>query len=221
MTRSSSVIRPAKGPRWTRAKLVGMLLDCYGPTPRGAVDVAAVADYAGVSASTVRRWIGPNPRPGVRRPAIPKHRIEQLQRGPAVVEHRNDQRYQHALRALTSIREDRGILPIWREQGWLDHHIVAIVEVHARPWLQVAITNGGMGGLRELHRRANVVDRLTVATRFHAQVLAHDVMIRQRAWRIHPTPRRLSAGRTQVWMADAPPVDLQALAASDPVVTPR
>ena len=51
-------------------------------------------------------------------------------------------------------------------------------------------------------------------TRFHAQVLAHTVMVRQQAWRVHPTAQRLAAGRTQVWMADAPPLDLAALTAS-------
>ena len=50
-------------------------------------------------------------------------------------------------------------------------------------------------------------------TRFHAQVLAHTVVLRQRSWRIHPVAHRLSAGRTQVWMADAPTVELAALAA--------
>ena len=53
----AKAIRPARGPRWTRKRLIGMLLDCYGPTARGSVDIAAVADYAGVSPSTVRRWI--------------------------------------------------------------------------------------------------------------------------------------------------------------------
>jgi len=36
----------------------------------------------------------------------------------------------------------------------------------------------------------------------------------QQAWRVHPTMQRLDAGRTQVWMADAPAVDLAALAAT-------
>jgi predicted DNA-binding transcriptional regulator AlpA len=38
-----------------------MLLDCYGPTPRGAMDVATVAHYAGVSPSTVWRWLSQSP----------------------------------------------------------------------------------------------------------------------------------------------------------------
>jgi hypothetical protein len=53
---------------------------------------------------------------------------------------------------------------------------------------------------------------VTLPTRFHAQVLAHAVMTRQQAWRVHPTPQQLAAGRTHVWMSDAPAVDLTALA---------
>jgi hypothetical protein len=41
-------------------------------------------------------------------------------------------------------------------------------------------------------------------------------MLRQQAWRIHPVAHRLSAGRTQVWMADAPTIDLAALATASP-----
>src|ERR1700749_1854215 len=98
MTNASRVIRPARGPRWSRKRLVGMLLDCYGPAPRGGVDVAAVAAYVGVSPSTVRRWISRR-QPSTRRLAIPKHRIVQLQRGPIEVERRNEQQHTYALNA--------------------------------------------------------------------------------------------------------------------------
>ena len=88
-----------------------------------------------------------------RRLAIPKHRIIQFQRGPAEVERRNEQAYRHALSALGSMDDERSILPAWRKQGWLDQHIVAIVEIHGRPWLQVAVTNGSERALGELRRR--------------------------------------------------------------------
>ncbi|WP_313901993.1 RNA-binding protein [Mycobacterium tilburgii] len=188
-----------------------MLLDCYGPTIRGGVNVAAVAEYAGVSVSTVRRWISRR-HPPSRRLAIPKHRITQLQRGPAEVERRNEQQYQYALNALKAINDERSILPAWREQGWLNPHTVAIMEIHGKPWRQVAVTNASRRAVGELRRRGRIVAKLTLATRFHAQFLAYAVMTRQLAWRVHPIAKCLSAGRTQVWMADAPPVDLAALA---------
>lgn len=212
MSLPSKAIRPNAGPRWSRKRLIGMLLDCYGASPRNTVDAAAVAAYAGVTPSTVRRWISKRHSPS-RRVAIPKHRIAQLQRGPADVERRNEQQYRYALNALASIDDESAILPAWREQGWLDPHTVAIIAIHAKPWMQVAVTNASTRALGELRRRGTLVTSRTVPTRFHAQVLAHAVMVRQQAWRVHPAPRYLAAGRTQAWMADAPPVNLATLAA--------
>ena len=220
MTDSDRVIRPARGPRWTRKRLITMLLDCYGPTPRGGVDVAAVAFYAGVSPSTVRRWLSP-PKPWIRRLPIPKHRLVQLQRGPNEVERRNEQQHQHALNALASIGDEQAILPAWREQGWLNQHTVVIIAVHGRPWHQVAVTKATRRALGEVHRRGATIDNLVVPTRFHAQVLAHAVMVRQQGWRVHPAAHLLATGRTQVWMADAPAVDLAALWTTVPAVERR
>jgi len=44
--------------------------------------------------------------------------------------------------------------------------------------------------------------------------LVHVVMTRQQRWRVHPAAGRLPAGlgATRVWMADARPPDLTALA---------
>ena len=207
-----NVIRPARGPQWTRRRLVAMLLECYGPTPRGAVDVAAVAHYAAVSPSTVRRWLA---KPaGSRRVAIPKRRLRQLQCGPPEVERRNEQQYRHALAALASIDDEAMIVPAWRKQGWLDQHSVVLLAIHHRPWHQVAVTNGNRQALGWVHRRGATLDNVVVPTRFHAIVLAHAVMVRQQAWRVHPAAHLLATGRTQVWMADAPAVDLATLAAA-------
>lgn len=207
---SIKVIRPARAPRWSRKRLIGMLIDCYGPTTSNGVDFAAVARYAGVSPPTVRRWVTAQP-PSGRRMAIPKSRLIQLQCGPTEVEHRNQQRYEHALAALTTINDDTAILTAWRERRWLNQHTVAIVAIRGRPWRQVAITNGSKRAIGELLRRGSMVNALHVPTQFHAQVLTHAVMVRQRAWRVHPAFERLPVGRTQVWMDDAPPVDLEGL----------
>ncbi len=208
-----SAIRPVRGPQWSRRRLAAMLLECYGPTPRGSVDVAAVAHYAAVSPSTVRRWMA-KPTSGSRRVAIPKHRLRQLQCGPPEVERRNAQQYRHTLAALASIDDQASIVPAWREQRWLDEHSVVLLAIHQRPWQQIAVTNGTRQALGWVHRRGAIVDNLFVPTRFHAIVLAHAVMARQQAWRVHPVAHLLATGRTQVWMADAPAVDLVALNAA-------
>ena len=134
MSLQAKAIRPNAGPRWSRKRLIDMLLDCYGATNRNTVDAAAVAAYAGVTPSTVRRWISKR-HPPSRRMAIPKHRIAQLQRGPADVERRNDQQYRYALNALASIEDESAILPPWREQVFiaLSHLALSATEFFRLP----------------------------------------------------------------------------------------
>ena len=204
-------VQPVPGPRWTRKRLVTMLMDCYGATARGAVDVDAVAQYAGVAHSTVRRWIGGGTQANRRKPSIPTRRIAQLQHGPQIVEQRNQQQYHYALHALGALDDQRSLLPAWRQQGWLNQHTVAVVEIKGKPWHQLVITKANRRALDELRRRATVLKSVTLPTRFHAQILAHAVMTRQHNWRVHPTAQQLPRGRTQAWMAEAPPVELRAL----------
>lgn len=80
----------------------------------------------------------------------------------------------------------------------------------------MAVTRASHRALTELRRRGTIIDTVDLPTWFHGQVLAHTVMTRQQAWRVHPAKEQLETGRTQVWMNDAPPVDLSALAASQP-----
>lgn len=204
-------IRPAAGPRWTRKRLVDMLIACYGPSPRGAVNTAAVAAAAGVGESTVRRWIASGGGANNRRPAIPARRLTQLQLGSPELEYRNDQVYRYAVAAITDIAADRNIEPSWRQRGWLNDQTVSVIEVRDKPWQQVVISNGSARSQAELRRRGATIDSVVVPTRFHAQALAHAVMLTQHAWRVRPAPTELTTGATTVWMADAPPVNLKQL----------
>lgn len=201
----------ATGPRWTRKRLVDMLENCYGRAPRGGVDTAAVAAAAGVSPRTVRRWIHGQNR---QRAAIPPNRLQQLTFAPDEVELRNRQQSDYARDAIARIAlpKGRGILPAWRKQGWLEPHVVAVIAVTGQPWRQVVISNGTSRSMAETKRRGTVLDVTTVPTRFHAVVLAHEVMERVKPWRVNPLPRILAHGRTHVWAQDAPSVDLSVLA---------
>lgn len=204
------------GPRWTRSRLTAMLLKCYGPNDRGGVNLAAVAEYAGVTPRTVQRWTSGNHNDRRHRATCPPKRIAQLQRGPELVERRNQQQYEHALAAIDSLRNGQPLQPAWEGQRWLEQHVVAIIAVYGKPWYQVAVTRASHRALTELRRRGTIIDTVDLPTWFHGQVLAHTVMTRQQAWRVHPAKEQLETGRTQVWMNDAPPVDLSALAASQP-----
>jgi len=212
-------IEPVPGPVWTRKRLVTMLIDCYGSTPRGGVNVDAVAEYAGVTPSTVRRWLAGGHQHNGRHAPIPAARIQQLQRGPDLSERRNQQQHRYWLKARASVENDTGILQAWRTQKWLDPHEVVIIAVTGKPWHQVVVTNGSPRAVTELRRRGERIATITVPTRIHAQLLVDAVMTRQQHWRVHPSPEIMYQGRTQVWMADAPPVDLAELATEAEIPT--
>ncbi|HEY5856334.1 MAG TPA: hypothetical protein VIW24_20420 [Aldersonia sp.] len=201
------------GPRWTRKRLVDTLAACYGRTPRGAVRVDAVAEDFEVTPRTVQRWMHGQNRQNAH---IPERRLAQLMFGDAQSEVRRLQQAAYAREAIAQIAlpKQRGILPAWRDRGWLDPHVVAVIAVHARPWRQVVVSNGTARSLEELRRRGDILDITTLPTRFHAVVLANEVMALVQPWRIHPSTTRLTQGRYQVFAHDAPPVDLSVLAVS-------
>lgn len=207
-----SVVTPARGPRWTQKRFVDMLIDCYGPSSRGPIDIAAVAAHVGVTPATVRRWLH-NDRgaPSRVKTGVPRRRLTQIQRASEEVEERNEGRYRYALSAIAQIEAGQ-IIPPWREQNWLDDHLVVIVEIHGKPWHQVVVTKGNHRAMAALRRRARILQTEIVPHRFYAEALAHHVMVRQQHWRVHPAKSHLAIGRTQVWMADAPAVDLTNLA---------
>jgi hypothetical protein len=200
-----------RGPRWTRKRLEMMLRTCYGETERGGVDVAVVAMACGVSTRTVRRWLSGTNR---QLAAIPSPRLAQLRLPAPDSELRSQQQADYARDAITSIAlpKGRGILPAWRDRGWLDTHVVAIVDLAGKPWRQVVISNGSARSMKEFRRRGSIVDLTTLPTRFHGVVLAHEVLQEVEPWRVHPRSEILPQGRTQVWSDDAPAVDLAVLA---------
>lgn len=205
-------VAPVPGPRWTRKRFNTMLADCYGTNAAGGIDVDAVAEYAGVTTATVHRWIGSDNAANSRRTAAPPARITQLQRGPDSVERLNEGAFERAQMVVANLGDPTYILPVWRQSGWLNEHAVVIVEVNDKPWRQVIVTKANPRALAEIRRRSVIVTSLTLPTRFHAQILAHAVMVRQREWRVHPSAEQLAKGSTQVWMADAPAVPLGSLA---------
>ena len=201
------------GPRWTRKRLVDTLAACYGRSPRGGVAVAEVAEDFEVSTRTVQRWMHGTNRQNAH---IPERRLARLMFGDEQVEVRRLQQAAYACEALAQIAlpKGRGILPAWRDRGWLEPHVVAVIAVRARPWRQVVVTNGTARSLEDLRRRGDILEITTVATRFHAVALASEVMTIVRPWRIHPSKALLAQGRSQVFTQDAPPVDLSVLAVS-------
>ncbi|WP_225731045.1 MULTISPECIES: hypothetical protein [unclassified Nocardia] len=198
------------GPIWTRARLAATLGECYGRTASGAVDVAAVAADFAVAPRTVWKWLrGANDQPA----AIPRARLRALTTGGPRVEREADGKVAYSREAIVQIGLPReiGVKDQWRQQEWLDTHFVLLVEIYDRPWLQLMMTKRGQAA--DLARkRGTVVDQAAVLTKFHGDVLIHEAMKRQAPWAIRPHKTQLKEGRGQVWAADAPDLDLSALA---------
>ena len=189
---------PARRPRWTRARLARVLGERFGYTSRGGVNTAAVARGMGVSQRTVQRWLHAD---GRRRAPIPAARLDQLQQLlqlDPVHARRQRQQAAYAAAAIKQLTTDPGsALASWEKQGRLEEHRVIPSRIDADPFE----TRRGRGG--------RVVQQVRVATRFHAVVLADEVLRRVEPWRVN-----LPGGQhapTITWFDDAPPVDLAGL----------
>jgi hypothetical protein len=233
MIKGAEAVDPAPPPRWTHKRLIDMLTASYGTGPRGGANVAAIAEYAGVNPSTVHRWIARGATPY--KLAIPHERLLQLQLPPDIHEVRAIQQYEAALSAIDAI-EDGKPWSQWMERGWLHPHVVSVVKLHGKPWHQVIVNRlnrsrpkakppagpiepapggGEINRLRawqDLQRFRIPLSGVAVPHWFYAQVLARAVIVRQSWWRVYPLRNELPVGRTRVWMSDAPPVQLRALA---------
>ncbi len=70
---------------------------------------------------------------------------------------------------------------------------------------------GRLRAWEALHREHRPITSLFVPHWFYAEVLVFAVMTLMQNWRVHPSRAVLPVGRTRVWMAEAPEVNLAAL----------
>lgn len=199
-------------PAWTRDQLAVALLMLFGPARRGGPDTAAAAAELGVSRRTVQRWLrAPS---GARAPMSSTH--AEAVRGLAGVDEqvrRDEQRtagYARDALARIALPKGRGVLPAWREQQWLDQHVVTITELD-HGIRQVALTRVTS---RSRNRDGHVVAFRVVPTRFHAQLLVHEVLTAVSPCRVRGRALAPKQGSTRTWLPGAPNVDLDELAAA-------
>lgn len=204
-TASDSLV--ADGPEWTGQRLRWALPLLYGTNRRGTTDVSTVAAGLGVSRSTVYRWIAD---PDAVIPAGRAHQILQAALPDPVTLRRERQALDYAVDAIDAIRRPRGrsIKPEWREQLWLEPHLVATLDLDLVQLLQLATTRISGRGVADLERRATFADFTTVPTRFHATVLIQSVLDQVRPWRIQARALSIGVGPTRTWSGDAPAVSL-------------
>lgn len=203
-----------KGPRWTIGRLRFVLILTFGLNSRGGPNTRAAAETLGVSQRTVQRWLR---GPYRSLPHIAPARLEQLRKVSRPDEETVEQEQQSARYARDAIErialpKKRGVLASWRDRQWLEPHIVAVLDLRTLGLRQVAVSRVSDKSLPGLRRRGAMIDSTTVPTRFHATVLAHELLQILDQWRLQIPPGLITQGRTQTWTIDAPQVDLDALA---------
>lgn len=195
------------GPTWTRARLARVMCLRFGVAPGGGPDTAAAAAAMGVTRRTVQRWL--HAEHGRSIAHIPARRREQLISlllpDPETMA-REEQQARYADKAIEGLRLPRkmGIKPAWERQRWLEPHQVVVLEIPVERFRirQLAIFRDDPGRVAEVERRGTVVDRAVVPSRFHATVLAHDVLAELAPWRFEAAPGQVVQGYTQAWMVE-------------------
>lgn len=169
---------------------------------RGRVNANVVAEQLKVSPSTVRRWVrGPLPAP--RREAIAR-RI--LPGDPALEQERRELEYaREALRDIYGL--DAPINEAWREQGWLEPHVLAVVELEKLGVCVPRIARAdGDQKTRERMRAGGgvIIDQDVFPNRFAAQVAKSELLALVGPWRVVMPHGYITRGRTEAWLSEAP-----------------
>lgn len=203
---------PAK-PIWTRARLLRVMTLRFGTGAHGGPNTAAAATAMGVSQRTVQRWL--HAAHGRSLAHIPPARLAQLlallQPDPGTIA-REAQQARYALKAIGGLHLGRkaGIKPAWEKQGWLEPHLVVVLEIKvgAHKIRQLAVGRSSVAKTDELKKRGRIIDQAVVPTRFHATVLTHRILTDVGPWRYQADADQVRQGFTQSWLADAPDTHL-------------
>jgi len=185
---------------------------------RGHVDARKVGEAIGVTPGTVRRWV---------REKLPERRradIERLILPTADALEQEERERAYAVEALADIYgRGRPTLEAWKEQGWLEPHVLAVVQL---PRLRVCVARiarvDGDQKSRERIRAGGgvIVDQDIFPNRFAAQVAKAQLLEQLRAWRVVIPHGYVSRGRTESWLEEAPRPTVSWLVDNAPVKQP-
>lgn len=195
------------GPAWTRARLARVMCLRFGFAGDGGPDTAAAAAAMGVTRRTVQRWLhADHGRSLAHIPARRREQLIALLLPAAETMAREAQQARYAAKAIEGLGLPRkmGIKPAWERQRWLEPHLVVVLEVpveHLRI-RQLAVCRNAPERVGEVERRGKVVDRAIVPSRFHATLLAHQVLAELAPWRFEAGPGQVAQGYTQAWMVE-------------------
>lgn len=197
--------RPKKVPPepWGDGRLhlvLGYAYNAHGR--RGRVDANLVAEALDVSPGTVRRWTRVK-LPAARRAAL---EAQMLPDDPALEQETRELAYaREALRDIYGL--DAPPSGVWREQGWLEPHILAVVQLDRKGICvaRIARADGDQKTRARLRDGGGVVvDQDVFPNRFAAQVAKGELLEQLQPWRIVVPGGYLNRGRTEAWLKDAP-----------------
>ncbi|MCO7221536.1 hypothetical protein [Klenkia sp. PcliD-1-E] len=202
-------------PTWTGEQLAVVLSVLFGVNKRGGPDTAAAATALEVSRRSVQRWLRSGTGGAVR---MSKRHLEQVRdlAVPDDVVRRDEERaaaYARDALERIALPKGRGVLPAWRDQQWLDQHLVTVIDLHLG-LRQISLTRVTSRTQQrgERTRAGTLLDFCVVATRFHAQLLVHAVLTEVQPWRVRGRARAPRQGASHTWLPDAPHTDLSAMA---------
>lgn len=174
---------------------------------------SAVASAHEVSRRSVERWLAGDVS---NRAPMPAWRLEELlaQHRPTPKALRREEYERNEARDKRERRQlgrSRGNLQELQTLGWLDPHLVAIVQENHSPLRRVLTTRAGSKSQRTQQRGVSVLSVLEVPDRINAELIRYELLRLIDPWRIVVGAQRLPRGGTQVWLESAPLLPLPAI----------
>lgn len=199
MSAASTIDLTAWTPDLTRELLCVIYGGHRDSSGRWQPDTAAVARHRRVSRRTAQRWAKVLPAEQLasildrRRPRRATLRREELQLAR-----------QHKMLRRAELGRGRGNIKEYGPQGWLDQHLVLVLEDNHRPLRRVAVVRDTSAGRRRAARGAHVVDVVLADNKFLAERTRYEILAKVQPWRLHLPATKVTEGHTQVWLAGAP-----------------
>lgn len=191
---------------WSRGQLERALIARYGSGTR--VNVAAAAKGLQVSPSTIRRWLDtPTWRHRSPIPEKQRRRIINAAAVPQWVAERDRRQAMRARESLVKIRGGMKPAETWLAHGWLEPHVVQVMDTRGRRLRYVRFTN-----LEQPWRHGHVLHEVRVPSRFHAEILVDLILEQMGPWRVSLDSALRDAGQYRAWVDSAPAVRLEKLA---------
>ncbi len=97
--------------------------------------------------------------------------------------------------------------PAWKEQGWLEPHVLAVVQLERLGVCVPRIARAdGDQKTRERMRAGGgvIIDQDVFPNRFAAQVAKGELLAEVAAWRVILPHGAINRGRTETWLLEAP-----------------